>query len=433
MLRRQFLKAAALSAISFSASSTCAVKKSRPNIILIMADDLGYECLGCNGSTSYKTPHLDHLAASGVRFTHAHSQPLCTPSRVQIMTGQYNFRNYTQFGALKPGEYTFGHLLQGAGYKTCLIGKWQLAARVKDASYRGEGTLPEHAGFDEHCLWQVNFKGSRYWEPSIRTNGELQKDIAGKYGPDIFCDYGLDFIERHKDQRFFLYFPMALTHDPFVPTPDSDLSETEREDVKNIKSDPVYFSDMVAYMDKLVGRFVEKLKKLKLSDRTVLIFTGDNGTHRSILSETRDGPVRGAKGQTITAGTHVPFIVNWSGIAASGLINENLIDFTDVFPTLAEISGAQHPADRTFDGISFLPHIKGKDGPSREWIFCHYEPKWGKWKPARFVMDKRWKLYDDGRFYDVVNDPLEAQPVEELSDEMTRIRDKFETVLKNKQ
>jgi arylsulfatase A-like enzyme len=427
MHRRQFLKTAA-SAVCLSLLSQKSNAASPPNVILIMADDLGYECLGCNGSTVYKTPRLDQLAETGVRFTHAHSQPLCTPSRVQIMTGKYNFRNYTEFGALKPGEYTFGHLLQDAGYKTCVIGKWQLAARVKNANYRGEGTLPKDAGFDEFCLWQINVKGSRYWEPTININGELREKMAGRYGPDVFCDYGLDFIERHKDQPFFVYFPMAITHDPFVPTPDSDLTEKDRKNVAKIKSDVKYFADMVAYMDKMVGRIVDKLEELGLRENTLLMFTGDNGTHRSVTSPTKDGDVQGAKGKTVITGTHVPLVANQPGTVEAGVVCENLIDFTDSFPTLADATGAQIPHDFPRDGRSFLPQLKGETGEPRDWIFCHYDPRWGNWQPARFVMDKKWKLYEDGRFFNVEKDPLEQQPIQHYNDDMEKVMEKFKNV-----
>lgn len=198
--RRRFLTETGLGALSLilpSFSFPKQTRKRKPNIILIMADDLGYEGLSCNGSLSYKTPHLDKLARTGVRFTHCYSQPLCTPSRVQIMTGQYNFRNYTEFGALHPKEITFGHILQKAGYATCVVGKWQLAARNK-----GIGTYPDKAGFDEHCLWQVDKLGSRYRSPLIQENSKIRDDLKGKYGPDVFLDYIQGFMERKKKGPF---------------------------------------------------------------------------------------------------------------------------------------------------------------------------------------------------------------------------------------
>lgn len=203
--RRAFLKSMSVGAASFYLSGMACKRipiAKKPNIILIMADDFGYECLGCNGSTSYKTPVLDDLARTGVRFQHCYATPLCTPSRVQIMTGKYNFRNYTEFGSLKPGEKTFAHHLKDAGYTTCVVGKWQLAGHYSGSNYKGIGTQPEKAGFDEHCLWQVTKLGNRYWDPVIQQNGTMRLDLRDKYGPDICTDYINDFIERNKSKPF---------------------------------------------------------------------------------------------------------------------------------------------------------------------------------------------------------------------------------------
>jgi len=155
--------------ISFN-SCTINTKDKKTNIILIMADDLGYEGLSCNGSLSYKTPNLDKLANSGIRFTNCYSTPLCTTSRVQLMTGMYNHRNYTEFGTMPPDQITFAHLLKEAGYSTCVAGKWQLVGHFKGTGYRGKGTYPEENGFEEYCLWQLDRFGSRYWEPLLNTN-----------------------------------------------------------------------------------------------------------------------------------------------------------------------------------------------------------------------------------------------------------------------
>jgi len=176
--RRDFIKTLGLGAAAMmlpermGVSRLLARENKPPNIILIMADDLGYECLGSYGSTSYKTPVLDELAATGMRFEHCYSQPLCTPSRVKVMTGKYNSRNYTVFGSLDPKETTFAHVLKKSGYATCAAGKWQLYGG-------GSGTSPEQAGFDEHCLWQVKDRGSRYSDPTVLENGTLRKSIKG--------------------------------------------------------------------------------------------------------------------------------------------------------------------------------------------------------------------------------------------------------------
>ncbi len=144
----------------------------QPNIILIMADDIGFECLGAYGSRQYRTPHLDRLASEGLRFQHCYSQPLCTPSRVKLMTGLSNVRNYAAFSILRSDQRTIGHLFQKAGYATAVAGKWQLLGAVHyDKRFRGKGTRPRAAGFDSHCLWQVDQLGKRYWNPLLHING----------------------------------------------------------------------------------------------------------------------------------------------------------------------------------------------------------------------------------------------------------------------
>lgn len=373
----------------------------RPNIILIMADDLGYECLGCYGSLSYKTPVLDELARTGMRFTSCHSQPLCTPSRAKIMTGRYNFRNYTSFGNFDFREKTFANVLRSAGYATCIAGKWQLMGRGAAG--------PNDAGFDEYCLWHMEDafarKGPRYRSPKVIKNGELLNGLEGKYGPDIFCDYILDYIERKKSGPFFVYYPMALVHAPFVPTPDSpDWTQPEAN------RDTKYFADMVAYMDKLVGRIANRLHELGLAENTLLIFTGDNGTGRAITSQMPGRTIKGGKGLTIDTGTHVPLIANWKGTVPAGKVCDDLVDFSDFLPTLAEAAGAALPESVTIDGRSFLPQLLGQKGNPKQWLLCHYVSQRGRGF-KRFVRDKRWKLYHTGELFDVQADPLEKSPI----------------------
>jgi arylsulfatase A len=385
-----------------SQQSDAGAPKIKPNVILIMADDLGYECLSCYGGLSYKTPFLDELARTGVRFENCHSQPLCTPSRVKIMTGRYNFRNYKKFGEFDFKERTFAHVMKSAGYATCIAGKWQL---------KGRGAAgPYDAGFDEYCLWHMEDafaqKGSRYRSPKIIKNRRVLQGLDGKYGPDVFCDYIFDFIERHKRKTFFVYYPMALVHGPFVPTPDSAdwVQSTHKRDEK-------YFADMVAYMDKIVARIVRGLGELGLRENTLILFTGDNGTSRSITSTMSNRIIKGGKGRTVDAGTHVPLIVNWKGTTPAGKVCGDLVDFSDFLPTLAEAAGASLPKGVTIDGWSFLPQLRGQRGNPREWIFCHYDPEHGGRKLKRFIRDKRWKLYHTGELFDVQADPLEHNPI----------------------
>ena len=406
MDRRGFLK---LGLITFGAALLPEHQLLRrpPNLILIMADDLGYECLGCDGGSSYSTPNLDRMAREGVHFTRCYATPLCTPSRVEIMTGKYNFRNYTEFGCLRPGEKKFAHLLKQAGYRTCVVGKWQLAGRTPYTRYHARGTRPENAGFDEHCLWLVDKIGSRYWDPTITRNGELIERIPDRYGPDIFAEYAVDFIRRNRGRPFFLYYPMALTHAPFVPTPDSP-------DWRQFKhaNDPRYFPDMVAYMDKIVGRILAVLRELRLERNTLVLFTGDNGTDRRIRSRIDGRTVQGRKGETVDAGTHVPLIGWWPGKVPAGRVCGDLVDFTDFLPTLLDAAGTSVPRDFVLDGRSFFPQLMGRKGNPREWIFCYYDPRWGRWKKSVFIQTRRWKLYEDGRVFDLAADPGEERPVQ---------------------
>jgi len=306
--------------------AACSLFKSdrRPNVILIMADDMGYECLSSNGSLSYQTPVLDELAEGGIRFTRCFSQPLCTPSRVKIMTGKYNYRNYEKFGYLNPDEVTFGNIMKSAGYETCIAGKWQLNGISGNEKAEGWGDLsrPCHFGFDEYCLWQLDRRESRYSDPLIIRNGEYLEGLEERYGPDIFCEFVMDFIKRKKDKPFFVYYPMVLVHDPFVPTPDS---EVWRNNELRKKGDPGYFQDMMAYTDKIVGRILDKLDEEKIRKNTILIFTADNGTSRRIVSKSIAGDVPGGKGLTLDSGNHVPLIVSWPVKMKKGRIEQCLL------------------------------------------------------------------------------------------------------------
>jgi arylsulfatase A len=382
----------------------------KTNVVLIMGDDLGYECLNCYGGTSYKTPNLDKLAADGMRFDNCFANPLCTPSRVQLMTGKYNHRNYKKFGELDLKEKTFAHYFKDAGYATAIAGKWQLGGGEKG---------PHQAGFDEYCLWQVfegNSRGSRYADPKIHLNGKLLEDTKDKYGDDVFCDFLSGFMEKNKQKPFLAYYPMCLPHEPFEATPDSTPKKFPKQ----------YFPDMIAYMDKVVARLVKKLDDLGLRKNTLILFTGDNGTSLQITSEMKGKKVKGGKSLTTDNGMHVPLIANWSGTIAPGKVNTDLIDLTDFLPTMLEAANLKAPA---LDGRSFLPQLKGQKSTPREWIFCHYDPEKGGIKPARFAFDHKWKLYDDGRLFDRAADIDESQPIKADAAEAAEARKRLQAVL----
>jgi len=379
-----------------------ALRAEKPNIVLIMADDVGYECFGCYGSRQYQTPNIDRLASRGMRFQHCYSQPLCTPSRVKIMTGLSNVRNYSAFSVLNRDQRTFGHMLSDAGYSTFVGGKWQLlGAEHYGKQFRGKGSRPSEMGFERCCLWQVDKLGGRYWNPLLYINGENRQFEEGDYGPDIVTDHILQFMEEQRDGPFFVYYPMILVHSPFLPAPGSQ-SRQSKDRQKN-------FEDMVHHMDLIVGRIVRKTEQLGIADDTLVLFTGDNGTHQSIRSTLNGQDIRGGKGQTTDAGTRVALVAYQPGTVPGGQVCNDLIDFSDFVPTFQELAGL--PVTNGLDGVSFAPQIRGEVGKPREWIYCYYHSRPERTKPVRFVRDQRWKLYDDGRFYDVANDPLETNPV----------------------
>lgn len=403
---------------------------SRPNIILIMADDLGVEGIGTYGSKEFKTPTLDTIAREGFKFNHAYSQPICTPSRVQIMTGRYNHRNYTGFGTLDPDEITFGNVLRDADYQTCIAGKWQLG---------GDASTPKHFGFDEYCLWFLyppenmpggKPQGRRYWEPfGFIENGHLKKVKDDAYGPNLVCQFITDFIDRssEKETPFFIYFPMLLTHAPFDPTPHSRNSD-QREWSQAKYINDAYLADMVAYMDFSVSRIVETLEANGLRQNTLLIFTSDNGTDQNAVIQTLTGAVRGGKGLMIKRGTHVPFIVSWPALQNNKREIDALVDFSDLLPTFAAVAQTPLPSDRIIDGHSFLPILKGEQSSVREWLFSHYWKNGRQAQGARnMIYNHRWKLYDNNMLHDLLLDPEEQNPLS--ADALPELRQYFKTEL----
>lgn len=371
--------------------------ENRPNVVLIMADDFGYECVRANGGESYQTPHLDRLAAEGVRFENAHSYPLCTPNRVALMTGKHNVRNYLNFGTLPRTETTFAHLLKQAGYATGICGKWQLGK---------ETDSPQHFGFDESLLWQQTRRPPRYANPGLERNGVEEEYPEGSYGPTLINDFALDFVTRHKDAPFFLYYPMILTHDPFQPTPDSGNWDPEAEG-ERVNRDVKHFADMTAYMDKMIGRLDAKLGELGIRENTLLLFLGDNGTHSTVTSRFQGSDYQGGKGTTTARGTHVPLIASWPALTKNGHVCQDLVGVVDFLPTLCEAAGV--PVPDGIDGVSFLPQLRGETGSPRESLYIWYSPR-QKPDPTvkEYAFDKGHKLYRDGRLFDLTGDPFES-------------------------
>jgi len=407
----------------------------RPNIVLILADDMGYEALSVNGSESCRSPNLDKLAAEGVRFTNCFANPLCTPSRAKIMTGQYNVRNYVEFGRLERGQTTFAHQLKAAGYATCIAGKWQLG-KQDDA--------PQHFGFDESCLWQHTRTGRskrdgkridrRYVNPLLEFNGKEKDYTSGQYGPQICTDFICDFIEENKTQPFLVYYPMILTHCPFDPTPDSTDWDPERlgsTTYKGDRNDPQrHFRDMVAYADKLVGQIVSQLEESGVRDNTLLIFTGDNGTDKPIVTRWNGTKVAGGKGTMTDAGTRVPMIAAWpAGIERPGRVVDDLVEFCDIMPTLCEVTGADLPENDPGDGSSIVPVLRGDASErTKEWIYIWY-------RGQVMVRNRHYSLVakTDGSDAKLTRyrGPYDGQTLEdgELTETEQRLKKNFETTL----
>ncbi|QDT43203.1 Arylsulfatase precursor [Gimesia alba] len=396
----------------------------QPNILFIMVDDLGKEWISCYGGEDIKTPAIDKLAATGMKFNNAWCMPQCTPTRVTLLTGQYPFRHgwtnhwdVPRWGASAHFDASqnkmYANVLRQAGYKTCAAGKWQID------DFRVEPQAMYEAGFDEWCMW-TGYEAhnppsaERYWNPYINIKGKGSKTYAGQFGPDIYCDYLIDFIGKHKDQPMLLYYPMVLTHSPLTTTPDNK-NETDKRRL---------FAGMVRYTDKLVSKLVRALDEAGIRDNTIIIFTTDNGTGGQ-RNHRLGHLVRGGKTKmTEQNGTAMPFIVNCPGTVPEGVETNALADFTDILPTFAELGGGKIPAGRVVDGKSFAPLIlgKAKEGP-REWIMSMgggpAKLHAGRVVPAlkyddRVIRDQRFKLWIDSnrkpiKLFDLKTDPWEEQ------------------------
>ena len=403
-----------------------ALAADKPDILLIVADDIGIEGLGCYGGTSYRTPHLDRMAAEGLRFSTAYSQPLCTPTRVQIMTGLYNNRNWKYFGILDPSATTFGHQMKSAGYATGIFGKWQLQSYdppdLPNADdRRGTGMHPKDAGFDEYALFHslhTEDKGSRFANPTMLEGssgsaGEL-RTYDGRYGEDVWVEKIVNFIDEPRQAPTFVYYPMALPHRPFEPTPNTpgwDPKAVPDEDVK-------FITDMVEYMDTAVGNLLQGLQAKGLRENTLVLFYADNGFHRKVFSKLKDGrTIQGGKGEPLQTGIHVPLIASWPGHIQPGVC-DNLVDASDFLPTLVEIAGSALRVNDVTDGVSFAPQLFGRAGPTRDSAFFWYDPRPG-WDKERFhrsvfAVDKNYKRFRDGRLFRLTGRPLEEILVDPL-------------------
>ncbi|NBX11704.1 MAG: hypothetical protein EBR19_05790 [Chitinophagaceae bacterium] len=365
----------------------------KPNIIYILADDLGIGDVSAYGADSNHTPIIDKLAKEGIRFQHGYTAPLCGPSRAMILTGRYAFRtgavNQDMCGDLKPAnEVMIPSVLKSAGYVSSMSGKW--------------GQLPLHPsdfGFDDY----IRFNGSGvYWngekgKPETYTVNGVTKELGNQYMPDLVHEHAVNWIRTNKNKPFFLYYSLVHVHGKIVATPDS-------------KPGSDLYADNIAYMDKLVGKLLTTLDSLKLRQNTLIVFMGDNGTGGPYAKRaTINGrPLSGKKGDMLEGGGLVPLLANWPGVIPPNQVSNTLIDASDLLPTFADIAGAKLPTQNPLDGRSFLPQLLGRKGSPRDWIFCELGNKW-------YVRDARWKLNREGELYDMINSPFEEKKVVDIA------------------
>ncbi|HBJ83402.1 MAG TPA: hypothetical protein DDZ88_05910 [Verrucomicrobiales bacterium] len=365
----------------------------KPNIIYILADDFGLPDIGCYGS-AYKTPNLDALAASGTRFEFCFAAPLCAPTRAMGMFGRYGFRtgvtdNGLGAAATPQGEVCIAKVLKQAGYATAVSGKWS------DLEYLVTPEDGARWGFDEFMIWGERWEEgsgrSRYWGPDYNHNGKIIAGNKKTFGPDLLHEFAVGFIRQNRDQPFFLYYPSPLIHYKLQPTPDS------------VGKKPDLHADNIAYLDKLVGKLVAELESLKLREKTLVVFVGDNGSTKG--AHTVHGrPIHGKKGELNEGGCRVPLILNWPGTTPAGKASKDLVSITDFFPTFTELAGGTLPAGVMIDGHSIAPQALGQPGKPREWVYVQL-------RSDRYVRDARWKLTSAGDFFDMRDAPWSEIPV----------------------
>ncbi len=399
---------------------------AKPNIVFILADDLGFAEIGANGADHYKTPNIDSLAKTGIRFNHFYTAPLCGPSRALILTGRYAFRSgaVTQDACAsiirtgEKAEIMIPTVLKKAGYTTAMIGKWGQLLPSGDAA---------QWGFDH----MMSFKASGiYWNKTAAANWIKKYELAGEkdaeggvranpgpynidekrlkmadaeYMPDLMHKDAMAFINENKDKPFFLYYSMSHVHSQILPTPDSAPPVPGTDAATRYAQ---AYNDNITYMDKLVGKLVAELDRLKLRENTVIFFMGDNGTAKANADRATIGGRRliGQKGGMEEGGGLVPFLVSWQGVTPAGKLNENFSDASDLLPTFAEIAGAPLPGNRIIDGKSLLPQIKGETKSPRTWVFTQLGENF-------HVREAGWKLNQAGQIFDMKNAPFEEIPV----------------------
>ncbi len=387
----------------------------KPNIIFILADDLGWTDLGCFGSRFYETPNLDRLASQGMRFTDAYSScTVCSPSRASILTGQYPARlhitdwisghirpkaklrvpDWTQY--LPFETMNIAKALKSAGYISASIGKWHLG---------GETYYPDKQGFDLNIAGTHAGQPLTYFAPyKIET---LQEDPDGQpYLTDRLTAEALKFIEKNKGRPFFLYLPHFAVHTPLMAKPEVLKKYQMKADPKAPQNNPTY-AGMIEGVDDSVGAILRKLAELKLADNTIVIFTSDNG---GLLGSgkkniTSNVPLRAGKGSAYEGGVRVPLIIKWPGVTKSGSVSAVPVIGADFYPTMLDMVGAANDARHVVDGESMEPLLRRTGALKREaiyWHYPHYHPggancygaiREGDYRLIEFYEDNHVELY----------------------------------------
>ncbi|KMT66867.1 sulfatase-like hydrolase/transferase [Catenovulum maritimum] len=422
----------------------------QPNLVLILIDDLshyGFTTYGADvirskhgkfADIQFSTPNIDKLAEQGIRIENAFTHPLCENTRIALMSGKQNNRNYLKPKSQHASDITFSDVFKRAGYTTGMFGKWKQTRGTKEIAAKD---YISEFGWDEYVAFDVVEEGQRFINPNLVINGELvdyrkRTDLdpeTGRrwYGPDIYNRHVLNFIEKNQDKPFFLYYPMALVHDDHKPTPDTkpntifdQFDEWPNNRNGHTGDDPKYIADMIEYTDKLIGKLVTKLDQLKLREDTLIIVMGDNGTKEIFAHVKKDGTVYPArKGGNTDNGIHVGMVLSQPGTIEAGQNTvrsyDGLVYLTDVFPTMAEAAGVAIPKETRLDGMSFWPQMLGETKQHRRHIYSWYIAN-GRYDDiennerfTHFAFNKSYKYYGstkaypDGRFFDLTTDPLE--------------------------
>lgn len=393
-------------------ASTClhsaAADAPRPNVVFILADDLGIGNVGCYGADRDRTPRLDQLASGGIRFTRSFTASLCGPSRALIMSGRYAFRNgATNQDActqLDPSEIRLPRLFKNAGYATACVGKW--------------GQLPGDPGDHGFDDW-LCFKGSGVYlnQPGERPeryeiHGEERELKNGEYMPEICQQRVLQFIARHRQQPFFVYYPMSAVHGDLMPVPGADGGSGD------------LMQQNIAFMDRQVGQLVDELERLNLRNNTLLIFMGDNGTGKGQADRSTIGgrPISGAKGSMLEGGGLVPLIVSWPARCPQGKVCSDLVDSTDFIPTFAALCGGEVSSPTPLDGQSLAPLLQGQAHQPRRWVFNQLARSW-------YVRNANWKLNEKDELYDMSMAPFEEPLITTDSEASASARSALKQVL----